>query len=382
MLFQFLEKYRPEILDLTEQKTLKLAGDLNSSVELKKGLPHFFEQLIIFLKGSNAGATEKKILSGAATHGKELLRLNYTLSHVVHAYGAMCQAITEYAYRKKLNITPAEFNDLNLCLDLAIAAAVSEFQFQSIHAIEEREVQHLGILVHELRNALSSASIAHEMIKKGLVGTGGSTARVLEENLKRMRILIDRSLSDIRMRAEPEIFVEKFLLNTLIDQILLTAQSEADTKEQHLFNDSKEEIEMFTDRQLLLSAIANLVQNALKFTKLKGRISVVTTLSPKSAVIEVRDEGDGISASQMKSIFKPFTSSGFDQTGMGLGLTIVQRAVQLMNGKISVKSSSGVGSIFRIELPLKLKIIKHRMISVSGKDSVQPNALKKKRPKK
>jgi signal transduction histidine kinase len=230
MLHEFLRQNHSEILIRTEKKARDLAGNLKSSELLKQGLPTFLNNLIAFLKEPAESIKEKNIVSGATVHGKELFRLNYTLSHVVHSYGAICQAITELAVRSHADISTQNFNDLNRCLDIAIASAVSEFQFQSVHNSEVRELQHMGFLVHELRNALSSATVAQEMIKQGLVGTGGSTAIVLEESLARMRDLIDRSLTELRMRADPEIHIEEFNLNVLIDQILLTSLKVAQLK--------------------------------------------------------------------------------------------------------------------------------------------------------
>lgn len=373
MLHQFLELHRTEILALAEEKTLKLAGLLPSSEELKRGLPVFYERLIDYLKNPSTEVPEKSLLPGAADHGKELLHLNYTLSHVVHAYGSMCQAITELAQRRNTSITTQEFNDLNLCLDIAIAAAVSEFQYRTVRAKEDREVEHLGFLVHELRNALSSATIAAEMIKHGLVGTSGSTARVLEENLNRMRKLIDRSLSEVRMRADPQLHIEKFHLNILVDQILLTAQSEARSKKQILTNEINLPIELETDRQLLLSAIANLTQNAMKYSKSGGEIFLRAGSTESNVVIEVEDSCGGLSSAQADNLFKPFTSSGIDQSGLGLGLTIVKRAVFLLQGKISVQSSSGNGCAFLIEIPKKMSPISAKK-TVGAEKSVQPSS--------
>ena len=141
MLSDFLEKHRAEILALAEEKTIKLAGTLPSSIELRNGLPIFYGNLISYLKGARAGPNDEKIVQGAAGHGKELLRLNYTMSHVVHSYGAMCQAVTELAQRNKQDISTKEFNELNMCLDIAIASAVSEFEYHSVQASENREVQ-------------------------------------------------------------------------------------------------------------------------------------------------------------------------------------------------------------------------------------------------
>lgn len=374
MLHKFLEENRADILALAEERTLMLAGPLQSSVELRRGLPVFFEHLIKYLKGISSA--EGNIVVGAADHGKELMRLNYTLSHVVHAYGAMCQAITDLAQRRNANISSKEFNELNLCLDIAIAAAVSEFQFHTVQAGEDREVQHLGFLVHELRNALSSATIAHQMIKQGLVGTGGSTARVLEENLERMRKLIDRSLSEVRMRADPEVHIEKFSLSILVDQIMLTAQNEANTKKQILKNEAHSNIELETDRQLLLSVIANLIQNGLKYSKNGGSIVVRAGGSTQNVIIEIEDACGGIQPDVMKNIFKPFTSTGFDQGGLGLGLTIVQRAVDLLGGKISVRNNPGSGCAFLVDIPKK-RVPNPRFKATPGEISAQPKSTKK-----
>ncbi len=371
MLFEFLEENRIEILALAEEKTLKLAGTLSSSEELRRGLPVFFEHLILSLQKSNCEISENKMVAGAADHGRELLHLHYTLSHVVHAYGAMCQAVTELAHRRKANISSKEFNILNMCLDIAIAAAVSEFQFRSVQVSEEKEVQHLGLLVHELRNALSSATVAAEMIKQGLVGASGSTAKVLHENLARMRDLIDRSISEVRMRTDPEVHIEKFALSVLVDQIFLTAKSEVHERAQTLTNEIKSEIELETDRQLLLSAIANLTQNALKFTKHGGHIVLRSGGAGENVIIEIEDQCGGIPSQVVENLFKPFASGGFDQSGLGLGLTVVQRAVYLLQGKVTVRNSPGIGCAFQIEIPRKIIRISPQRV-VSGESSVQP----------
>jgi signal transduction histidine kinase len=375
MLYEFLEQHEAEVLALAEEKTLKLAGPLLSTDELKMALPLFYKNLIEYLKFTKENSTSEKIIQDASDHARELLRLNYTLSHVVHSYGAMCQAVTEFAQRKQEPISTVEFNDLNMCLDIAIAAAVSEFQFLNVQAIEAREVQHLGILAHELRNALSRAVMAHEMIKQGLVGTGGSTARVLGENLLTMRNLIDRSLSDIRMRADPELYIENFKLSTLIDQIIVTAQDELKKKNQTVSADINLHIELETDRQLLLSAIANLIQNALKYSKVGGRIIVRAATAGPNIVVEVEDECGGIPPEMLKKLFKPFSSGGLDQSGMGLGLTIIQRAVSLIQGKISNHNMPGKGCAFRMEIPMKL-VPKSDNRPFPGGTSAQPKHTK------
>ncbi|MDB5037444.1 MAG: hypothetical protein JWQ35_972 [Bacteriovoracaceae bacterium] len=376
MLQKFLEENRSEILALSEQKTKSLAGLRGSSELLELGLPLFYEQLIKIFEENLSTRPPENMLLAAASHGKEFLRLGYSLSHVVHSYGAMCQSITELANQKNAKISPTEFNILNGCLDVAIAAAVSEFQFQSDEASEEREMKHLGFLAHELRSALSSAVVAHEMIRAGLVGTGGSTANALEACFVRMRNLIDRSLSEVRMRADADLFIEKFRLSELLDQILITANIDAIKRSQTLVTEFDRKIVIETDRQFILSAVANLVQNAIKYTKTNGKIFIRARSEVERVFIEVEDECGGLETEKISSLFQPFVQENVDRTGLGLGLAIARRAIHLSEGTIIVRNTPDRGCAFIIEIP-KILIFKPSTKSVSGKDAVQPDFQKK-----
>jgi len=375
---KLLTDHRKEILTISEQKIRALAGGLGTSRKLQRGPPLFHTQLIKFLNKKYDVTPPTAMRLDAAASGKECLRLGYSLSHVVHSYGAVCQAITEVATRDNWRFTPNEFNALNKCLDVAISCAVSEYHFQSNQEIEVREVKNLGFLAHELRNALSSATIAHEMLKAGLVGIGGSTSGVLEENLARMRNLIDRSLSEVRMRSDAELQIDKFSLVGLLDQVLITARFDAAKKNQTLLAELKQKIQLVGDRQILISAVANLIQNAIKYSPPSAKIWVRAKSSGKKAFIEVEDECGGINPKKIDSLFEPYTQERSDRSGLGLGLTIVHRAVALSQGKISVQNNPGKGCTFVIEIPLKIRPERSKKVSVGGVDSVQPRFPKRK----
>ena len=145
----------------------------------------------------------------------------------------------------------------------------------------------------------------------------------------------------------------------MIDQILLTAKSEAEVKKQILRNDIKIDIELETDRHLLLSAIANLVQNALKYSKVGGTIILRSALNEQILTIEIEDECSGLQPAIQKTMFQPFVSGGFDQSGMGLGLTIVHKAITLLQGKISVRNIESHGCAIIIEIPAIINPLKN-----------------------
>jgi signal transduction histidine kinase len=377
MLYEFLKTNQDAILSLSAEKTRDLAGMRGASDKLKTGLPLFYAQLIAVLEDKLKPNPSDEMLSSAAGHGREFLAQGYSLSHVVHSYGAMCQAITELATRMDAHITSEEFNILNGSLDVAIASAVSEYEYLNNQATEDNEVKNLGFLAHELRNSLSSATIAHEMIRDGLVGTDGSTSKVLEANLTRMRHLIDRSLSEVRMRAHAEVCVETFFLFRLLDQIVVTAEVDAKKKQQHLTTDIDPKLEVEGDQQFLTSAVSNLIQNAIKYTKPNGTILLSAKKIEERVLISITDECGGIDSKKVEKLFEPYIQASTDRSGLGLGLSIAQRAIHLNGGTLTVANDPGHGCTFTIDIPQKLLAPPSTKPSVAGKDSVQPNFQKR-----
>ncbi len=380
MLKEFLAENESEILKLTEGKTLELSGVRPTSVQLKQGLPIFFKQLLSVLAAEAAGTDEKneidkpalikaanesdepalakaslhpqdaKMAVEAGIQGKELFRLGYTFSHVVHAYGSMCQAITQIATEKKATITPAEFNNLNRCLDVAIAGAVTEYQ--SVHNTHEKglQIKHLGFLAHELRNSLSIVTTSLQLIQRGTVGFGGSTAEVLNNGLKNMAELIDRSLAEVRLSVDPAVHRESVNLLRLVDQISVTAGIDARARKQTLEINIHPELVVEVDKQLIYSSIYNLIQNALKYTHVGGTIKISAETLNKDIVLQIEDECGGLSHPTV-DLFKAFEQQNENRQGLGLGLTIAQRAVELNHGTISVTNLPGHGCVFKITLP-------------------------------
>src|SRR5579859_3379881 len=205
MLYQFLIDHRGKILRMTRDKVAGISEDKPTSEEAERGLPEFYDHLVYELKREAKGLPKRSERrhgqNSTGEHGQELSRLGYTVSQVVHGYGVLCQAVTEVAEAMKAPITAGEFSTLNLCLDMAIADAVTGFaKHAGLESVDS--AKRMGFLVHELRNALAAAIVAHSMIQKGLVGTGGSTNALLERNLRRMRDILDRSFSEVRMRND------------------------------------------------------------------------------------------------------------------------------------------------------------------------------------
>lgn len=354
MLYDFLIENKDKILASTEMKTLNLKTLSPNSNSFKSSLPIFYNQLISALKLHVDEATRSKqedlVTREAQLHGSELMKLGYTLPHVVYTYGTLCQAIKEIATEEHLPITGEEFKDLNHCLDIAIAGAITGYELSRTNHEQKAEIERLGFLAHELRNALSSVNISLQLIKRGTVGFDGTTGKVLGNSLKRIEEIIDRSLTEVRLKMDPMVRFEKSYLLQIIDQIVMTAEIEAKSKNQKIEVRIDPNLIIEADQHLFYSAISNIIQNAIKYTHVGGTIQIRANIVKDQVTIEVEDECGGLSKPP-DDLFKPFKQHDKNRMGIGLGLTIAQRAIVLNQGTIEVIDRPGKGCIFKIALP-------------------------------
>lgn len=362
MLSEFLSENKKEIIKLCKTKVLEASESKPTSALLDAGLPIFYDEVIEVLQrtsdspnSDNHTFTIERFTQGdAAAHGKESLRLGYTISQVVHAYGAVCQCITEYAQFKSQTITPQEFRDFNLSLDLVIAEAVTEFNRIQKNNTQRNETERLGFLIHEMGNSLAAASIALAMIQKGHVGTAGNTSKMLVAAHDRMRHLIDSSLAEVRMSKHT---VERgpIRLLDLINEVEATAFIQAKSKTISLVVEVDPTVHFTADHHLIYSALSNIVNNAIKFSKKFGHISIRGKSSGEHILIEVEDECGGLPDENTEELFKSFIQKGTDRTGMGLGLSLSRRAIELNQGELTARNLPGKGCIFTIHLPTDKK---------------------------
>jgi|CXWL01.1.fsa_nt_gi signal transduction histidine kinase len=355
MLYQFLIDNRTKILAISKMKTADIADDRPISDESQRDLPLFYDHLVCELarqsKGLPARGDERKHgAKSTAAHGKELSRLGYTVSQVVHGYGVLCQAITELAQATKAPITAGEFSMLNFTLDVAIADAVTGFSEQiGLEGVDS--AKRMGFLVHELRNSLAAAIIAHSLVKSGTVGPASSTNALLERNLKRMRDILDRSFSEVRLHRDPIIERRPVRLIKIAEEVEATAVEEARSRDLSIAVSVPPALQVQGDRNYLVSALSNLVQNAIKYSKQGGRIVIRGRDTVTNVLLEVEDQCGGLPKGKAEELFQPFTQKSEDRTGLGLGLSISRQAVTLHGGTLAVRDVPGTGCVFTIALP-------------------------------
>jgi signal transduction histidine kinase len=340
--------------------------------ELDHGITVFLDQLIKTLQveetsepmrsrevsGPSGGG--RPVLSemgkSAAAHGRELLEHGFTVEELVHDYGDLCQSITGLALEHDVPFTMEEFRTLNRCLDNAIANAITEYTYQRDFVVADREADasnvRLGYFAHELRNHLSTATLSLMVMKTGNVGLNSATGAVLDRSLVNLRNLIDRSLAEVRMNAGVVVQQRLFSLASFIGELKSAGDLEASVKGGTLrVAEVDPELAVDADRDLLFSAVGNLLQNAFKFTRPGSEVTLEAYAAADRILIDVKDNCGGLPAGNAESLFAPFTQNDADRSGLGLGLSISRRSVEANHGRLSVRDLPGHGCVFTIDLP-------------------------------
>jgi len=303
------------------------------------------------LEGSITPFSPTAIGDEAAVYGQELLARGFTVSQVVHAYGDVCQAVTELALEFGAPITVDEFHVMNRCLDTAIAEAVTAHARATAERVEADEICRTGQIAHEQRNLLQTALLAFQALKQGTVAVNGNTGMVLGRSLNALCDLVETTLSDVRLEAGTN-RPAHIVVADLLDEVAVAAHLHAESAGVDLQVQAlSRRATVVADPQLLLSAVMNLVRNGLKFTPHGGCVVLRAADGNGRVRIEVEDQCGGFPDSPQDP-FQPFRERrGRDRSGLGLGLSIARRAIRASGGEIHIRNSPGVGCVFVVDLP-------------------------------
>jgi signal transduction histidine kinase len=350
MLRDFIVANTNLIITRTRAKVAARSNPPPTETALKNGVPLFLEQLVVRLS-SGTTADNGSIGVSAKLHGGEMLAMGFTISQVVHGYGDVCQVITLLAMEAKVEITPDEFHLFNRCLDDAIANAVSEFQRIHDESIARQGLQQQGMLIHEMRNRLSSAVLSYNVLKQGTVGIQGSTGNVLGRNLQALRDLLNKSLIDVRVEADIEEH-SRVSVADVVREANEEGSLEAAVRDARLtVAPVAPDVAIEGDHLILAATLSNLLLNAFKFNPPAGRVSLTTTATESRVRIEVEDECGGLGTAHPEELFLPFVQRNLNRSGLGLGLALSRRGIEAMGGTLGVRDLPGKGCVFVIDLP-------------------------------
>ncbi|MFN3479033.1 MAG: sensor histidine kinase [Thermodesulfovibrionales bacterium] len=206
-------------------------------------------------------------------------------------------------------------------------------------------------IAHELRTPLTIMKANVEALLDGVVSNFEAGLNNIKSEIERLQRLIE-GIEDIA-KAEAS-FIKKgeatsVNLGEFLNNIVLSMKSLFNKKGLYLRLEEKETIDVITDVDKIESIIRNIISNSLKYTE-QGGIVIDYGKEGDGFYIEVIDTGIGIEEEDLDKVFRRFYSSE-DNYSFGLGLAIVKELVEVMDGRIVLKSKPGQGTTFRVELP-------------------------------
>ena len=228
-------------------------------------------------------------------------------------------------------------------------------------ALSNAKDELLAIVSHELRTPLNAIFGWARMMHSGELDEPGRerALNIILRNASAQARLID-DLLDLARIATGSVRLEfdSVDLNAIIEAALETVRPAANAKDINLvpaLDRSLGRIEGAADR--LQQVVWNLLLNSVKFTPPGGRVEISSRREEESATVTVKDTGQGIAAEVLPYIFEPFrqedSSSTRSQGGLGLGLALVRRLVELHGGSVIAESAGkGLGSTFTVTLPM------------------------------
>ncbi len=219
----------------------------------------------------------------------------------------------------------------------------------------------LSIVSHELRTPLVSIIGFNDLLLDGVAGKLSEeqvdALKKIDNNSKRLLELINAILDFSRLGAK-SVEVKEIDVSDLIEEIKSETQSlTSESGLNFIWKVDPDLPHIHTDPAKLKVVFKNLISNAVKFTE-KGSVTVGVNKSDGGIEISVSDTGIGIALENLPVIFEPFRQIENPLTrrhgGVGLGLYIVKRLLELLGGTIKVESEVGKGSTFRVWIPQKL----------------------------
>jgi PAS domain S-box-containing protein len=234
---------------------------------------------------------------------------------------------------------------------------------ESLRQSDRRKSEFLALLAHELRNPLAPIGNGVQILRlrAGADTSADRTLDMMERQLKHLVRLVDDLLDVGRITSgKLQLRTQRVIMTDVLDTAVESARNQIERYGHDLAVDIRErDLVVEADPDRLVQVFANLLVNGAKYTERGGRITVTLERQGAEAVVMVADNGIGIPAHSIGEVFEMFSQLGNRPThsegGLGIGLALVHRLVQMHGGTVSAGSEGvGKGSTFTVRLPLQV----------------------------
>ncbi|MCI0573987.1 MAG: HAMP domain-containing histidine kinase [Myxococcaceae bacterium] len=292
------------------------------------------------------------------------VREELPIEEVVREYAYVLEVVRSWLEERSEEVSFKELSFFYLAVfELAAESTRRYARYQAEQLARERAAYLAGI-AHQMRTPLSTLKLYVQQRERGMAADAQALER-LQRTVSRLGRLVEGVLRLERFRPEElPVHPEPVYPARLIDQLVADYAHDAVRKGLRLDVLANHSTSMQVDPDLLVDALGNLIQNAIKYTE-RGFVRVSMEEQPDAVVFRVEDSGPGISPERQRELFK--TVQPGQQGGVGLGLNIAHRATTAQGGTLECQSEVGGGSTFVLRLPRMVEV--REQASVAGEGS-------------
>ena len=290
------------------------------------------------------------------------IRADDDLQLIIDSYNEMVEVVNHHQKEKELAFQ--QLLDSEIRLKQELEKKVEERTKELQISIETKN-RFFSIISHDLRSPLNAILGLSSLILEGkddydkehIIGfiehinkSGKSTFNLLENLLEWSNIQTGH------MKLKPE----EIILNTIVSNTVQQLLNTAIVKDIILHYNIKDSIRVYADKNMLNTVFRNLINNSIKFTEAKGRVTISAEERKDEVLVSIEDTGVGMSKEKLDKLFKideRLESEGTsNEKGSSLGLILCKEFISANGGKIWVESEVGKGSKFSFTIPNKKKL--------------------------
>lgn len=367
-----IERDREPILTAWRKQVRRLpsAAHLDTPT-LNDHVPSLLVEMAAALRADSKETIAENLRDGSPpVHGLQRVADGYDIEEVVAEYNILRACIHDAADAAGLNLQGAPFRLINAVMDAAIGMAVKTFAEQRALEVQRRREEYLAFVAHDMRTPLAAAALAVRLIETssapGAVDHRAQLLRTVKRNVQHMSTLVTKVLEEnANLQTELGTKLERrtFELWPLVEGLTHDLHPVAQTGSTRIINAVPDDLLVYADADLLRRVFQNLIANAIKYTP-SGEVTIGAERQPPAerqpqqgdsggVTCWVKDNGAGIPAALVHSVFDKGETDPKSDGGLGLGLSIVKTLIEAHGGHVVVSSIEGQGALFRFDLPAR-----------------------------
>lgn len=357
-----IRKEREPLLTTWRKQVREMASARNlDTPTLNDHIPQLIEELATALEEKEEQSIPEAMRQGTPpAHGQQRVQDGFDIEEVVAEYNILRGCVHDLADGNGLRLQGRPFHIVNRVLDQAIGLAVQSYAAERALESQKRREDYLAFIAHDLRTPLHAISLAGRVLEQMLPSDPSAPEsqrmlRALRRNVDRLEGMVSKILQEnANLETVTGIHLERRDLDLwpLVEALVHDIHPVAGTDSTRLVNDVPEDLVAHADAGLLRRIFQNLIGNAIRHTP-GGEVVIGARAIGDDGTIEcwVTDNGAGIPADRLKSVFDKGATQSEDVGGAGLGLAIVKTFTESHGGKVTAQTVEGEGSTFRFTLP-------------------------------